>query len=185
MATLSTIGGLASAMGPSVEKSSKGILADVLKCLGDNKKHMRECTLTALDSLVAAAQLEKMVAYIIVSLGDQKTVQKGEKISLIGCLSMFKKWDKSSEVRKAAESFMNEILRICGQEMVGRNLKDLLSPTLAIVSERLKLSTVHEGFSESVKVVSTSMSLPSKSGLKNNKHGPNYRGSNVGKPVSQ
>ncbi|ONM17578.1 Protein MOR1 [Zea mays] len=74
MATLSTIGGLASAMGPSVEKSSKGILADVLKCLGDNKKHMRECTLTALDSLVAAAQLEKMVPYIIMSLGDQKTV---------------------------------------------------------------------------------------------------------------
>jgi hypothetical protein len=70
----------------------KGILADVLKCLGDNKKHMRECTLTALDSLVAAAQLEKMVPYIIVSLGDQKTVQKGEKISLIGCLSMFQKW---------------------------------------------------------------------------------------------
>ncbi|ONM36799.1 Protein MOR1 [Zea mays] len=113
--------------------------------------------------------------------------------------------DKSSKVRKAAESFMNEILRICGQEMVGRKLKDLPSPTLAIVSERLKLSTLkdlpsptlaivserlklstaHEGFSESVKVVSTSMSLPSKAGLKNNKHGPNDRGSNVGKPVSQ
>jgi cytoskeleton-associated protein 5 len=29
------------------------------------------------------------------------------------------------------------------------------------------------------------MSLPSKAGLKNNKHGPNDRGSNVGKPVSQ
>ena len=28
---------------------------------------------------------------------------------------------------------------------MGRNLKDLPSPTLAIVSERLKLSTVHEG----------------------------------------
>jgi len=26
--------------------------------------------------------------------------------------------DKSSEVRKVAESFMNEILRICGQEVV-------------------------------------------------------------------
>lgn len=26
--------------------------------------------------------------------------------------------DKSSEVRKAAESFMNEILKICGQEVV-------------------------------------------------------------------
>uniref|UniRef100_A0A804NBS7 Protein MOR1 n=1 Tax=Zea mays TaxID=4577 RepID=A0A804NBS7_MAIZE len=203
MATLSTIGGLASAMGPSVEKSSKGILADVLKCLGDNKKHMRECTLTALDSWVAAAQLEKMVPYIIVSLGDQKTGSEGRKdlfdwlskhVSKMGdsseALPLLKPsasslMDKSSEVRKAAESFMNEILRICGQEVVGRNLKDLPSPTLAIVSERLKLSTVHEGFSESVKVVSTSMSLPSKAGLKNNKHGPNDRGSNVGKPVSQ
>ncbi|CAD6334730.1 unnamed protein product [Miscanthus lutarioriparius] len=77
MATLSTIGSLASAMGPSVEKSSKGILVDVLKCLGDNKKHMRECTLTALDSWVAAAQLDKMVPYIIVSLGDQKTGSEG------------------------------------------------------------------------------------------------------------
>ncbi|XP_066307066.1 protein MOR1-like isoform X2 [Miscanthus floridulus] len=203
MATLSTIGSLASAMGPSVEKSSKGILADVLKCLGDNKKHMRECTLTALDSWVAAAQLDKMVPYIIVSLGDQKTGSEGRKdlfdwlskhVSKMGdpseALPLLKPsasslMDKSSEVRKVAESFMNEILRICGQEVVGRNLKDLPSPTLAIVSERLKLSTVHEGFSESVKMVTTSMSLPSKAGLKNNKHGPNDRGSNVGKPVSQ
>ncbi|XP_066313401.1 protein MOR1-like isoform X1 [Miscanthus floridulus] len=203
MATLSTIGSLASAMGPSVEKSSKGVLADVLKCLGDNKKHMRECTLTALDSWVAAAQLDKMVPYIIVSLGDQKTGSEGRKdlfdwlskhVSKMGdpseALPLLKPsasslMDKSSEVRKAAESFMNEILRICGQEVVGRNLKDLPSPTLAIVSERLKLSTVHEGFSESVKMVTTSMSLPSKAGLKNNKHGPNDRGSNVGKPVSQ
>ena len=57
----------------------KGILADVLKCLGDNKKHMRECTLTALDSWVAAAQLDKMVPYIIVTLGDQKTGSEGRK----------------------------------------------------------------------------------------------------------
>ncbi|XP_025815163.1 protein MOR1 isoform X3 [Panicum hallii] len=203
MATLSTIGGLAYAMGPSVEKSSKGILADVLKCLGDNKKHMRECTLTALDSWVAAAQLDKMVPYIIVTLGDQKTGSEGRKdlfdwlskhVSKMGdpseALPLLKPsasslMDKSSEVRKAAESFMNEILKICGQEVVGRNLKDLPSPTLAIVAERLKLTTVHEGFSESVKMVTTSMSLPSKAGLKNSKHGANDRGSNVGKPVSQ
>nr|CAB3474615.1 unnamed protein product [Digitaria exilis] len=203
MATLSTIGGLASAMGPSVEKSSKGILADVLKCLGDNKKHMRECTLTALDSWVAAAQLDKMVPYIIVTLGDQKTGSEGRKdlfdwlskhVPRMGdpseALPLLKPsasslMDKSSEVRKAAESFMNEILKICGQEVVGRNLKDLPSPTLAIVAERLKLTSVHEGFSESVKMVTPSMTLPSKAGLKNSKHGPNDRGSNVGKPMSQ
>ncbi|KAJ1285939.1 hypothetical protein BS78_03G315500 [Paspalum vaginatum] len=203
MATLSTIGGLATAMGPSAEKSSKGILADVLKCLGDNKKHMRECTLTALDSWVSAAQLDKMVPYIIVTLGDQKTGSEGRKdlfdwlskhVSKMSdpteALPLLKPsasslMDKSSEVRKAAESFMNEILKICGQEVVGRNLKDLPSPTLAIVAERLKLTAVHDGFSESVKMVTTSMSLPSKTGLKNSKHGATDRSSNVGKPVSQ
>jgi len=136
MATLSTIGGLASAMGPSVEKSSKGILADVLKCIGDNKKHMRECTLTALDSWVAAAQLDKMVPYITVALGDQKSGSEGRKdlfdwlskhVSKLSdpaeSLPLLKPsasslMDKSSEVRKAAETFMNEILKICGQAVV-------------------------------------------------------------------
>jgi cytoskeleton-associated protein 5 len=40
---------------------------------------MRECTLTALDSWVAAAQLDKMVPYITVALGDQKCGSEGRK----------------------------------------------------------------------------------------------------------
>ena len=36
-----------------------------------------------------------------------------------------------------------------------------------------------------MKLVTTSMSLPSKGGLKNGKHGPNDRASNVGKAASQ
>lgn len=39
----------------------QGFLTDVLKCLGDNKKHMRECTLTTLDSWLSAVHLDKMV----------------------------------------------------------------------------------------------------------------------------
>ena len=39
----------------------QGILPDVLKCLGDNKKQMRECTLRTLDAWLAAVQLDKMV----------------------------------------------------------------------------------------------------------------------------
>ncbi|KAF7024335.1 hypothetical protein CFC21_036695 [Triticum aestivum] len=203
MATLSSIGVLASAMGPSVEKSSKGILADVLKCIGDNKKHMRECTLTALDSWVAATQLDKMVPYIAVALGDQKSGSEGRKdlfdwlskhVSKMSdpaeALPLLKPsasslMDKSSEVRKAAETFMNEVLKICGQAAVAKNLRDLPSPTMAIVAERLKLSSVHEGISDSVKMVTTSMSLPSKGGLKNVKPGLNDRSSNVGKAASQ
>lgn len=36
-------------------------MSDILKCLGDNKKHMRECTLTTLDLWLAAVHLDKMV----------------------------------------------------------------------------------------------------------------------------
>ena len=39
----------------------QGILSDILKCLGDSKKQMRECTLSTLDSWLAAVQMERMV----------------------------------------------------------------------------------------------------------------------------
>ncbi|AEE77410.1 hypothetical protein AT3G28155 [Arabidopsis thaliana] len=40
-------------MGPAVKKASKGILSDVLKCLTNNIKHMREFTLAVVDKMVA------------------------------------------------------------------------------------------------------------------------------------
>ncbi|KAG9134204.1 hypothetical protein Leryth_023206 [Lithospermum erythrorhizon] len=79
MASLSSIGGVASAMGPAVEKASKGILADVLKCLGDNKKHMRECTLTTLDSWLAAVHLDKMIPYTTAALSEAKLSAEGRR----------------------------------------------------------------------------------------------------------
>ncbi|XP_008804673.2 protein MOR1-like isoform X2 [Phoenix dactylifera] len=187
MATLSTIGGLASAMGPPVEKSSKGILADVLKCLGDNKKHMRECTLNTLDSWIGAVQLDKMVPYITVALAEPKLGTEGRKDlfdwlsrhlakinessdalhllkTAVSALS-----DKSAEVRKAAESCLGEILNICGQEAVAKNLKDLKGPALGLILERLKLSGLPEEASDSTKVISTGL----KSSTRNAKPGSN------------
>ncbi|XP_019170142.1 PREDICTED: protein MOR1-like [Ipomoea nil] len=156
MATLSTFGSVASAMGPAVEKSSKGVLTDILKCLGDNKKHMRECTLSTLDSWVAAVHLDKMIPYISAALIDSKMGAEGRK-DLFDWLSRqlsglkqfpdavhllkpaaFAMTGKSADVRKAAEVFFAEILRICGHEMVTKNLRDIQGPALAIVIERLK-----------------------------------------------
>ncbi|XP_022845659.1 protein MOR1-like isoform X2 [Olea europaea var. sylvestris] len=136
MATLSTIGGLASAMGPAVEKSSKGILSDILKCLGDNKKHMRECTLTTLDSWLADVFLDKRVPCITAALTDAKLGAEGRR-DLLDWLSRqlaglavfsdaiyllkpsaFAMADKSADVRKATDTCFGEILRVCGQEMV-------------------------------------------------------------------
>ncbi|CAA3011554.1 MOR1 isoform X1 [Olea europaea subsp. europaea] len=200
MATLSTIGGLASAMGPAVEKLSKGILSDILKCLGDNKKHMRECTLNTLDSWLAAVHLDKMVPYIAAALTDAKLGAEGRRdlfdwlsrqlAGLAGFSdaihllkpSAFAMTDKSADVRKAAETCFSEILRVCGQEMVTKNLKDIQGPALAIVVERLKDGTFQENF-ELGRTVSTG--LASKSSSKIGKpNGYGDRGSRHGSRVA-
>ncbi|KAL5775569.1 hypothetical protein ACOSP7_013126 [Xanthoceras sorbifolium] len=170
MTTLTTIGAVASAMGPVVEKSSKGILSDILKCIGDNKKHMRECTLAALDSWLAAVHLDKMVPYITAALTDAKLGAEGRKDlfdwlsrhlsglnSFADAVHLLKPassamTDKSSDVRKAAESCIAEILRVSGQEMIEKNLRDIHGPALALILERLKPA------SQAISMVPTSKS---------------------------
>ncbi|KAJ1686606.1 hypothetical protein LUZ63_017996 [Rhynchospora breviuscula] len=199
MATLSTIGALAAAMGPAVEKTSKGILADVLKCLGDNKKQMRECTLSTLDSWIAVTHLDKMVPYIAAALADPKTGSEGRK-DLFDWLSkhipklndsseallLLKPgasalMDKSAEVRKGAETFLGEILKACGQEAVIKGLKDLPGPALTAVAEKLKLNCIPDDFSDSGRMITTS--IAPKPSLKNGKQALNStsdRGSKAG-----
>lgn len=181
MATLTTIGSIASAMGPAVEKSSKGFLSDVLKCLGDNKKHMRECTLSTLDSWIGAVQLDKMVPYIITALSDPKLSADGRK-DLFDWLSRhlsstsdspdalhlmkaaaFAMNDKSVDVRKAAEATLCEILRVCGQDAVSKSLKDLRGPALALVLERLKLQGMTQEAGDSTKLVTSSLTTKTSS----------------------
>jgi cytoskeleton-associated protein 5 len=43
----------------------QGILADALKCLGDNKKVVREAVIKMLDSWVLLLQLDKMVIRVL------------------------------------------------------------------------------------------------------------------------
>ncbi|KAK2634565.1 hypothetical protein Ddye_029357 [Dipteronia dyeriana] len=173
MATLTTIGAVAFAMGPTVEKLSKGILSDILKCIGDNKKHMRECTLTSLDSWLAAVHLDKMVPYITSALTDAKLGAEGRKDlfdwlsrqlsglnSFADAVHLLKPassamTDKSSDVRKAAESCIAEILRVSGQEIIEKNLKDIHGPALALILERLK----PYGASQAISMVPTSKNI--------------------------
>ncbi|XP_042026469.1 protein MOR1-like isoform X1 [Salvia splendens] len=190
IATLSTIGALATAMGQPVEKSSKGILSDVLKCLGDNKKHMRECTLSTLDAWLGAAHLDKMLPYVTAVLTDAKVGAEGRKDlfdwltrQLAGlaefpdAIQLLKPTasamtDKSADVRKAAEACFNEILRVCGQETVSKNLRDIQGSALAIISERLKPYGAFLDNYDSGRSVSSSMT--SKNSLKTAK--PNGHG---------
>ncbi|KAH1191484.1 Protein MOR1 [Glycine max] len=153
MASLTTIGNVASAMGQAVEKASKGILSDVLKCLGDNKKHMRECVLNTLDAWLAAVHLDKMVSYIAIALMDSKLGAEGRKdlfdwlSKQLSELSSFAEaaqllkpassamTDKSSDVRKASEACINEILRVSGHEMIEKMVKDIHGPALTLSFE--------------------------------------------------
>ncbi|KAA3489449.1 protein MOR1 isoform X1 [Gossypium australe] len=156
MATLTTIGNVASAMGPGVEKASKGILSDILKCLSDNKKHMRESTLSTLDAWNAAVHFDKMVPYITSALTDSKLGAEGRKDLFdwssrqLSGLSEFPDavhllkpaatamMDKSVDVRKAADGCVTEILRVSGQEAIEKNLRDIQGPALALILERVK-----------------------------------------------
>ncbi|KAJ9168430.1 hypothetical protein P3X46_019955 [Hevea brasiliensis] len=181
MATLTTIGGVASAMGPVVEKSSKGILSDILKCLGDNKKHMRECALTTIDSWAAAVHLDKMIPYLAAALMDTKLGAEGRKDLFdwlsrqLSGLSDFSDAvhllkpagsamvDKSSDVRKAAEACIAEVLRVSGQEIIEKNLKDLHGPALTLVLERLKPYGAFQESFESAKSISMASTLKTSS----------------------
>ncbi|CAI0393666.1 unnamed protein product [Linum tenue] len=163
MTALATIGGVASAMGPAVEKSSKGILSDILKCLGDNKKHMRECTLATLDSWVSAVHFDKMVPYIATALVENKLGAEGRKDLFDWCskqlsgLSDFSDavhllkpvgsamTDKSADVRKAAEACIIEVVRVCGTETIEKHLRDIQGPALAIIMERIRPDSSFQG----------------------------------------
>ncbi|XP_061975095.1 protein MOR1-like isoform X2 [Populus nigra] len=200
MTALTTIGGVASAMGPAVEKSSKGVLSDILKCLGDNKKHMRECTLNTLDSWVAAVHLDKMVPYITAALIETKLGAEGRKdlfdwlskqlsgssefsdaIHLLKPASSAMT-DKSSDVRKAAEACISEILRVCGQEMIEKNLKDIQGPALALVLERVRPAG---GFQESFESTKTlSMGPSSKTSVKVGKAASNGISKHANRSIS-
>ncbi|KAG6387302.1 hypothetical protein SASPL_152489 [Salvia splendens] len=56
-------------------REDTGILSDVLKCLGDNRKHMREFTLSTLDIWPCAAHPNKMVCSL------QNNYESGEFVS--------------------------------------------------------------------------------------------------------
>jgi cytoskeleton-associated protein 5 len=52
-------------------------------------------------------------------------------------------------VRKAAEGCISEILRVSGQEMIEKNLKDIQGPALALVLEKVRPGFVQEPFESS------------------------------------
>ncbi|XP_047310498.1 protein MOR1 [Impatiens glandulifera] len=192
MATLSTIGGVASAMGPAVEKASKGILSDILKCLGDNKKHMRESALSTLDCWLAAVHLDKMVPYVAAALTENKLGAEGRK-DLFDWVSkqlngvndfsdavyLLKPaasamMDKSADVRKAADACLGEILRTCSQDAVTKAVRDIQGPALNIILERVNLhGSFHESFESAAKPVSMALAPGSKAGTKVGKSSSN------------
>ncbi|MCL7034943.1 hypothetical protein MKW94_023873 [Papaver nudicaule] len=203
MTTLSTVGGVASAMGPAVEKASKGILSDVLKCIGDNKKHMRECTVNALDAWFAAVLLDKMVPYIVGAFAEPKIGAEGKK-DLFDWLSKHLSGinessdavqllkpaanaltDKSSEVRKAAEACIGEVVRVSGQETVTKILRDIRGPAVALILERLNPSAAFQETFEPAKGTSTGGATKNSSKIgKSATNAPGDRGKHASKGIS-
>ncbi|KAG0602469.1 hypothetical protein M758_10G016500 [Ceratodon purpureus] len=149
MMTLATLGTLATAMGPVIEKHSKGILGDALKCLGDNKKVVREAVIKMLDSWVLLLQLDKMLPYIIPALVEAKICAEGRKdlfewvarnvakqgdqpalLQLVKPIAMGLQ-DKFVDMRKSAEACLLELIRVFDIEPVMKASKGVQGSALA------------------------------------------------------
>ncbi|XP_057538805.1 protein MOR1-like isoform X2 [Amaranthus tricolor] len=197
MEALSTVGAVASAMGVAVEKASKGILSDVLRCLSDNKKQMRECVLTTLDLWLGAVHLDKMIPYVTAAFLESKLGAEGRK-DLFEWLSrqlsqlsdfpdavqllkpaVVAMTDKSADVRKAADACLSEIVKGCGPELVMKNLKDIQGSAVALVVEKLKPYGAVPELHDSSHISSTA-SLP-KSGARGGKVNSNATGDRASK----
>lgn len=77
--TMTTIAALATAMGPAVDKASRGIVGDVLRCLSDPKRQMRETVTKTLDAWVGIGALDKLLPYLAAALLDAKVGADGRK----------------------------------------------------------------------------------------------------------
>jgi cytoskeleton-associated protein 5 len=146
--TLGTLGFMAAAMGPAIDKHSKGIMADVLKCLGDNKKVVREAVAKTLDAWVLVLQLDKLLQYVIPALVDPKICAEGRKdlfewvtrhidkhSDQSGLLQLVKPisiglQDKSVDIRKDSEALLMEIIKVLDLGQVMKAAKGIQGSAL-------------------------------------------------------
>ncbi|CAI5997789.1 unnamed protein product [Closterium sp. NIES-65] len=160
---MNTIANLADAMGAPVDKQSRGIISDVLKCLSDPKRQTREAVVKTLDSWLGAMGPDKMIPVVAPAMVDVKIAADGRKelyewmlrqqvlsksepgsaITLLrACAAGLQ--DKSQEIRKAAEALTTELVKACGCDAVSKAAKHDLpaaaQPPVLLISEKHRVS---------------------------------------------
>ncbi|GAQ86856.1 Armadillo repeat superfamily protein [Klebsormidium nitens] len=152
VSALAVLASLAAALGPGADKTNKSILTEVLKCMSDNKKLVRDAALKTMDAWLEALSLDKLVPYLVVGLAEPKISADGRKelyewtakqVPVAGagaaeaaalvkpCASALQ--DKSADVRKAAEALTGELVQACGYGPVSKAARDLQSKNLAVL----------------------------------------------------
>ncbi|CAM6101171.1 unnamed protein product [Calypogeia fissa] len=171
--TLATLGNLSKALGPAFEKSLKLINLEVLKCLGDNKKLMREAAIKTLDAWLGVVPLGRLIPYVTPALLELKLCADGRKdvlewllknvgpldnqsdISLLVKAIGSGAQDKNAEVRKAAELLFAELVKTCGQDVLGKAIKSVQGPGMLVLlglMDRYRVSGDSAGGKESSSV---------------------------------
>ncbi|CAI5478770.1 unnamed protein product [Closterium sp. Yama58-4] len=160
---MNTIANLADAMGAPVDKHSRGIISDVLKCLSDPKRQTREAVVKTLDSWLGALGPDKMIPVVAPAMMDAKIAADGRKelyewmlrqqvlsksdpgsaITLLrACAAGLQ--DKSQEIRKVAEALTTELVKACGCDAVSKAAKHDLpaaaQPPVLLISEKHRVS---------------------------------------------
>eukprot|EP00899_Mesostigma_viride_P007986 jgi/Mesvir1/17189/Mv07609-RA.2 len=180
ISALSTIAAMATAVGPGVEKASKGVMADCLKCWSDQKKQTREAVTRTLDVWASVVPLDRLFGYVIGALADAKLTTDGKKeaftwlakhipsggaagadLSLLIKPAVHGLGERAVEVRKAAEETLVELIKCLG---TGSVLATVQSMKDASQAAALAILEKNAGIGPSVpppQVTDASMARPS------------------------
>eukprot|EP00850_Spirogloea_muscicola_P001145 SM000004S15015 [mRNA] locus=s4:723804:739200:- [translate_table: standard] len=149
---MATLGHLAGALGASSERYTKLIIPEALKSLSDNKKMLRDAVLRLLTIWSTVISFDKMIVHLAAGLADPKLCADGRRDLLDWVAQQLPKasdrlellqfvkpaaaclQDKAGDVRKAAESTVNELVDSCTYDLVLKAARDELKPpTLAVL----------------------------------------------------
>eukprot|EP00898_Chlorokybus_atmophyticus_P007131 jgi/Chlat1/7419/Chrsp6S09189 len=156
---LNTLSNLATAMGPGVEKASKGALVDIMKGWNDNKKNIRDAVTKTVDAWAAVTPSSRLVQNCATVMSDAKTNSDGRReicqwllrhleshiadiepnAVLVVAATAIK--DKTVDVRKSGEDLVRELLHGVGDETFSKALQDLPEATQALMNASLGRQT--------------------------------------------
>ena len=140
---LGIISTIAKSSGKLFEKHAKIISAPVISCLTDNKVHVRQAAISALDSMLNSSGLDSLIQSISTSLMNDNSLMRKDLTKWVSEINLdgMKKLDFSSlvhpillcvqdrnvDIRKFSSLVLNSVVKFVGFQQVRSRAEDLFT----------------------------------------------------------